>query len=168
MVVVATSISSTSLFSPYTLAHPKTHNPQPHKPSNSNSKRKQPLRNPSTPPLCTDDRSKLLHPTLRRRSDVHPHFDVAPPHTPMQFHPTLRSHTHLQHLRSVAGEANLWVWVLICGGGAWLIWVWVLRSVTCRLRFGFWWWLIWDFGLSRWTSAWVVVLWVDLGSWHRG
>ena len=72
MVVVATSISSTSLFSPYTLVHPKTHNPQPHKPSNStsNSKRKQPLRNPSAPPPRANDRSKLLHPTLRRRSDV--------------------------------------------------------------------------------------------------
>ena len=118
MAAVATSISSTSLFSPYTLACPKTHNPQPHKPSNSNSKRKQSLRNPSAPPPRTDDRSKLLHPTLHRRSDVHPHSDAAPPHTSTQLHPTLRSHTHLQHLQSVAGEANLWVWVLICGGGA--------------------------------------------------
>ena len=48
----------------------------------------------------------------------------------------------------------IWVWVLICGGGAWLIWVWVLRSVTCRLQFGFWWWSIWDFGLLWWTSTW--------------
>ena len=82
MVVVVASISSTSLFSPYTLVHPKTHNPQPHKPSNSNSKRKQPLRNPSAPPPCANDRLKLLHPTLCRRSDVQPHSDAAPPHTP--------------------------------------------------------------------------------------
>ena len=150
MAAVAASISSTSLFAPYTFARPKTHNPQPHKPSNSNSKRKQPLRNPSDPPPRTDDRSKLLHPTLCWRFDVHPHSDA----TLTQLHPTLQSHTHLQHLRSVVSKANLWVWGLICGGGAWLIWVWVLRSVTCRLRFGFWWWSIWDFGLSRWTSAW--------------
>ena len=81
MVVVAASISSTSLFSPYTLVHPKTHNPQPHKPSNS--KRKQLLRNPLAPPPRTNDKSKLLHPTLRRRSDVHPHSDATPPHNPM-------------------------------------------------------------------------------------
>ena len=117
MVVVAASISWTSLFSPYTLVHPKTHNPQPHKPSNS--KRKQLLRNPLAPPPRTNDKSKLLHPTLRWRSDVHPHFDA----TLTQLHPTLQSHTHLQHLRSITGEANLWVWVLIYGGGAWLIWV---------------------------------------------
>uniref|UniRef100_A0A7N2MG25 Glycosyltransferase n=1 Tax=Quercus lobata TaxID=97700 RepID=A0A7N2MG25_QUELO len=67
MASVVASISSTSLFSPYTLARPKTHNPQPHKPSSSNSKRKQPLRNPLAPPPRTDDRSKLLHPTLLRR-----------------------------------------------------------------------------------------------------
>ena len=24
----------------------------------------------------------------------------------------------------------------------------------CRLRIGFWWWSIYDFGWSRWTSAW--------------
>ena len=47
MAAVAASISSTSLISTYALARPKTHNPQPHKPSNSNSKRKQPLRNPN-------------------------------------------------------------------------------------------------------------------------
>ena len=135
MAAVAASISSTSLFAPYTFARPKTHNPQPHKPSNSNSKKKQPLRNPSDPPPRTDDRSKLLHPTLCWRFDVHPHSDA----TLTQLHPTLQSHTHLQHLRSVISKANLWVWGLICGGGAWLIWVWVLRNVTCRLRFGFWW-----------------------------
>ena len=82
MAAVAASISSTSLFAPYTFACPKTHNPQPHKPSNSNSKRKQPLRNPSAPPQCANDRLKLLHPTLCRRSDVQPHSDAAPPHTP--------------------------------------------------------------------------------------
>nr|XP_023908936.1 GTP-binding protein OBGC, chloroplastic isoform X1 [Quercus suber] len=44
MAAVAASISSTSLFSPYALARPKTHNPSN---SNSNSKGKQPLRNPN-------------------------------------------------------------------------------------------------------------------------
>ena len=81
MVVVVASISSTSLFSPDTLARPKTHNPQSHKPSNSNSKRKQPLQNPSAPPPRTDDRETQLHPTLCPRFNVHPHSNAAPPQT---------------------------------------------------------------------------------------
>ena len=96
MAAVATSISSMGLFSPYTLACPKTHNPQPHKPSNSNSKRKQSLRNPSAPPPRTDDRSKLLHPTLRRRSDVHPHSDASS----VSFLPFLLF-SHLRPLRAL-------------------------------------------------------------------
>ena len=56
--------------------------------------------------------STQLHPTPRHNST--PHSDA----TPTQLHPTLQSHTHLQHLQSVIGEANIWVWVLICGGGA--------------------------------------------------
>ena len=82
MAAVVASISSTSLFSPDALARPKTLNPQPHKPSNSNSKRKKLLRNPSTPPPRTNDRETQLHPTLRQRSDIHPHSDTAPPYTP--------------------------------------------------------------------------------------
>ena len=81
MVVVAASISSTTLFSPYTLTCPKTHNPQPHKPSNSNSKRKQPLRNPSL----------LPHAPTTDRSCSTPHSVEGPTstHTPTQLHPTL-------------------------------------------------------------------------------
>ena len=56
MAAVAASISSTSLFSPYALTRPKTHNPQPYKTSNSNSKTIQPLRNPSAPPPHTNNR----------------------------------------------------------------------------------------------------------------
>ena len=160
MAAIATSISSTSLFSPYTLARPKTHTPCFHSTHRWQIE--------VAPPHTS---SKVWRPPTLRCSST-PHSDA----TPTQLHPTLRSHTHLQHLWSVIGEANLWIWVLICGGEAWLIWVWILRSVTCRLRFGFWWWSNWDFGLSRWTSAWrrgamgglgFVALWVATrrGSW---
>ena len=150
MAAVAASISSMSLFSPYAFARPKTHNPQPHKPSNSNSKRKQLLRNPSAPPPThrwqrdTAPPHTLLKvrrpPTLQRSSTPHsdaspksflpfllffhlrPLWDLHVPNPPRQNSPSHRwSHTHLQHLQSVTSEDNLWVWVLICGGGAWLI-----------------------------------------------
>ena len=157
MVAIAASISSTSLFFPTlsfglkltTLSFTSPPIPIPRESncyetlhSSPTHRRQIEVAPPHTP-------SKVRRPpTLRRSSTLHSDTTLT------QLHPTLRSHTHLQHLRSVTGEANLWVWVLICGGGAWLIWVWVLRSVTCRLRFGFWWWSIWDFGLSQWTSAW--------------
>ena len=82
MAAVVASISSTSLFSPNALARPKTLNPQPHKPSNSNSKRKKPLRNPSTPPPRTNNRETHLHP--------HSVEGPTSTHTPTQLLPTLR------------------------------------------------------------------------------
>ena len=172
MAVVATSISSTTLFSPYTLTCPKTHNPQPHKPSNSNSKRKQPLRNPSTPPPCIDDRSKLLHPTLHRRSDVHPHFDVAPPHTLM---PLRCNSTPLSEAIPTSNIFNLSPVKPIYGFGFWFVeeehdWFgsgfWGTWRVGCDLGFGG--------GQSKILGCHgghqcgVVVLWVDLGSWRHG
>ena len=171
MVAIAASISSTSLFFP-TLSF-------------SLKLTTLSFTSPPIPIPRESNRYETLHssPTHRRQ------IEVAPPHTPSkvrrpptlrrsstlhsdtiltQLHPTLRSHTHLQHLRSVTGEAiygfGFWFveeehdWF---GSGFWGAWL-----VGCDLGFGG--------GRSEILGCHsghqlgVVVLWVDLGSWRRG
>ena len=197
MDVVAASISSTSLFSPYALARPKTHNPQPHKLFNSNSKRKQPLRNPLAPPPRTDDREMQLHPTPRRRFDIHPHSNAAPPHTltlvrwvfSLFFSSLTFAHfelcmypihqgKNLPHAGKAIPTSNVFdlLWVKsIYGFGFWFV-----EEGHDWFRSGFWgaWRVGCDlgFGGGRFEilgchgghQRGVVVLWVDLGSWGCG
>ena len=186
MVVVAASISSTSLFSPYALTRPKTHNPQP-----------RPLRNPSTLPPRIDNGETQLHPTLRQRSNIHPHSDTAPPHTLMQvrwvfslfFSSLTSAHFELcmypihqgKNLPHV-GEAiptsnifNLSPAKPIYGFGFWFVeeghnWFvfgfWGVWCVGCDLGFGGGRFEI--LGCHGGHQRGVMVLWVDLGSWGHG
>ena len=108
MVAIAASISSTSLFFPTLSFGLKLTTLS--------------FTSPPIPIPRESNRYETLHssPTHRRQ------IEVAPPHTPSkvrrpptlrrsstlhydtiltQLHPTLRSHTHLQHLRSVTDEA---------------------------------------------------------------